>query len=288
MEEADQSIGRTESTGQKLMRVLIAPHAKQWHGDAFGVRQLDAALVFPLIRRAMKVSGSHGTRSPCTPTANGHTKAASSCRTPKTLRVRARKHEHPPITNTRRMETKLPRLAPLDESEWDDETRELLTRTQMHGRVLNIFRTLAHHPKLLKRWLVFGNHLLGKSTLPPRERELLILRIAWLRRAEYEWGQHVLIGKQAGLTDEEIERVAAGPSAAGWHEFDATLLRAVDELHAEARLSDATWQALAARYDTQQMLDLLFTVGQYDMLAMVLNSLGVQLDEGITGFPPAK
>ncbi len=85
-----------------------------------------------------------------------------------------------------------PRLEPLDEEQWNDETRELLASLRMEGRVFNIFRTLATHPKLLKRWLVFGNHILYKSTLPPRERELLILRIGWLCRAEYEWGQHAV------------------------------------------------------------------------------------------------
>jgi len=177
-----------------------------------------------------------------------------------------------------------PRLEPLAESQWDGELLEILEKSRMRGRVLNIFRTLAHHPKLLKRWQVFGGHLLNKSTLPPRDRELLILRIAWLRRGEYEWGQHAIIGKQAGLTDEEIRLIPEGPEAAGWAEQDRLLLLAVEDLHADSRLSDAVWEALSARYTKQQILDLLFTVGQYAMLAMVLNSLGVQLDEGIEGF----
>ncbi len=177
-----------------------------------------------------------------------------------------------------------PRLEPLAEEKWDDETRELLERSRIEGRIFNIFRTLAAHPKLLKRWLVFGNHILHKSTLPPRERELLILRIGWLCRAEYEWGQHVVIGRRAGLTDDEINRIKEGPDAPGWDEFDAVLLRAVDELHAHAFISDAVWESLAARYDAQQLLDLIFTVGQYNLVSMALNTLGVQLDEGIAGF----
>lgn len=177
-----------------------------------------------------------------------------------------------------------PRLEPLAEEKWDDETREMLERLKMDGRVLNIFRTLAANPKLLKHWLVFGNHILYKSTLPPRERELLILRIGWLCRAEYEWGQHVVIGKRVGLSDDEIARIKEGPDAAGWSEFDATLLRAVDELRAQAFISDAVWNALAATYDTRQLLDLIFTVGQYNMVSMALNTLGVRLDEGVAGF----
>ena len=177
-----------------------------------------------------------------------------------------------------------PRLEPLAEEKWDDETREMLERLKVDGRVFNIFRTLAAHPKLLKKWLVFGNHILNKSTLPPRERELLILRVGWLCRAEYEWGQHVVIGKKAGLTDDEIDRVKEGPDAPGWSEFDATLLRAVDDLREQAFISDAVWNALAATYDTPQLLDLIFTVGQYNLVSMALNTLGVRLDEGVAGF----
>jgi len=177
-----------------------------------------------------------------------------------------------------------PRLEPLAEEQWDDETRELLERLQIDGRVFNIFRTLAAHPKLLKRWLVFGNHILYKSTLPPRERELLILRAGWLCRAEYEWGQHVVIGKMAGLSSDEIDRVKEGPDAPGWSEPNATLLRAVDELHQQTFISDPVWNRLTASYNTQQLLDLIFTVGQYHLVSMALNTLGVQLDEGVVGF----
>lgn len=173
-----------------------------------------------------------------------------------------------------------PRLAPLPDEEIDPEIRERFGA----GPILNIFRTLAHHPKLLKRWLVFGNHVLGRSTLPPRERELVILRVGWLCRSGYEWGQHVRIARQSGVRDEEIERVADGPDAPGWSEAERALLRAADELHADQFISDATWQALGRHFDTQQLLDLVFTVGQYQMVSMALNTLGVQPET--LDFPP--
>ncbi len=179
-----------------------------------------------------------------------------------------------------------PRVPPLPDSEWKGDALELLKRMQQGGRVLNIFRTLAHHPKLMKRWLVFGNHVLAKSSLDVRERELVILRVGWLCRAEYEWGQHVIIGKGCGLSDEEIRRIQQGPDAPGWDRFERALLRAADELHADAMISDATWKELAERYNTQQLIDLVFTVGQYTLVSMALNSFGVQLDEGIEGFSP--
>jgi len=179
-----------------------------------------------------------------------------------------------------------PRIAPLDEAEWSEEQREILAPMNRDGRVYNIFKTLIRHPKLLKRWLPFANHILNKSTLAPREREMAILRIGWLCRAEYEWGQHVLIGKRAGLSDAEIARIAEGPEAPGWTPFEAALLRAVDELHEDACITDATWAALKTRYDTAQLMDLVFTIGNYTVVSMALNTLGVRLDAGIKGFTP--
>jgi len=177
-----------------------------------------------------------------------------------------------------------PRIKPLPQSEWNDETRELMESLRRDGHVYNIFGTLAHHPQLLKRWLVFASHVLNKSTLPAREREIAILRMGWLCRAQYEWGHHVAIGKQAGLSDDDINRITEGPDAAGLDPFEATLLRAIDGLHANTFIDDATWKALAERYSTQQLLDFLFTAGQYKMVSMVLNSVGVQLEEGFEGF----
>ena len=173
-----------------------------------------------------------------------------------------------------------PRVNPLPAEEIDPELRE-----RFGSKVLNIFATFAHHPKLLRRWLVFGNHVLSKSTLPARERELVILRIGWLCRAEYEWGQHVVIGKQSGLSDEEIRRITEGPEALGWPPLDRVLLRATDELHTDAFIADATWGALCEQYNPQQLMDLVFTVGQYNMVSMALNTLGVQLEPGVDGFP---
>lgn len=178
-----------------------------------------------------------------------------------------------------------PRIQPLEEAAWDAEQRDLLGPVNKGWGVLNIFKTLAHHPKLLKRWLPFANHILFKSSLAPREREIVILRVGWLCRAEYEWGQHVEIAKRAGLNNADIARIAEGPDAPGWTPLDAALLRAVGELRADARITDATWAKLSARYDTRQLMDLVFTVGNYTLVAMALNTFGVTLEEGVRGFP---
>ena len=182
------------------------------------------------------------------------------------------------------MKLDAPRLKPIPQADWSDEVQKILRPNVAQGSVFNIFKTLAHHPDLLRRWLVFGNHVLFKSTLPPRERELVILRIGWLCEAEYEWAQHVKIGKDAGLTDVEIERIKAGPNARDWNEPDTLLLRATDELRRDAFISDATWKGLIAHFDTKQLMDVVFAVGQYNLVSMALNTLGVQLDDGLDGF----
>lgn len=179
-----------------------------------------------------------------------------------------------------------PRIPPLPEASWSEELQGIVAARVMDGQVLNIYATLAHHPMLLKRWLVFGGHVLGGSTLTPRERELVILRTGYLCKSEYEWGQHARIARMVGFTDAEIARIAAGPAAEGWDPFEVTLLHATDELHARQNVSDPTWAALRARFDERQLLDLIFTVGQYTLVSMALNTLGVQREPGVEGFPP--
>jgi len=184
-----------------------------------------------------------------------------------------------------RTRLKEPRITPLPESQWTEEQQKIINPRKINGRTLNLYPTLARNPKLADRWLTFAAYILRESTLSPRDREILILRIGWLCRSEYEFGQHTLIGKQAGLTDEEILRITKGPNAPGWSPFDATLLRAVDELHADAFITDTTWDVLAKRYDEKQLLDLIMTVGQYNLVSMFLNTTGVQLDKGVPEFP---
>ena len=180
-----------------------------------------------------------------------------------------------------------PRIPPLPEAERDEETREVLDRNRMPGVEgdLNIFATLARHPRLMKRWSAFGGVLLARGEMPARDREILILRTGWNCQAEYEWGQHARIGRSAGLSDEEITRITEGPDAPGWSDFDAVLLRAADELHNDAVISDGTWAKLAERYDDKQLIEVCMVVGQYHLVSFTLNSLGVQREPGVEGLP---
>ena len=129
----------------------------------------------------------------------------------------------------------------------------------------------------------FGGKLLA-GKLPARDREILVLRTGWRCQSVYEWGQHVLIGRRAGLTDDEIERLKQGPDAPGWDPFDAALVRAADELHDDGCITDATWTVLAERYDVPQLVEVPMLVGQYHLVSFTLNSLGVQREPGVPGF----
>ncbi len=177
-----------------------------------------------------------------------------------------------------------PRLQPLTVETAEGESRAQLERAEARGgAVLNITRTLAHYPELSSAWGRFARHVLAGSSLPERERELIILRMGWNCQSGYEFGQHRRMGQEAGLTLEEVERVKDGPEHEAWTEHEAALLRAADELHADAFVSDETWSKLAERYNTHQMMDVVFAAGQYNLVSMALNTLGVQLEPGTPG-----
>lgn len=176
-----------------------------------------------------------------------------------------------------------PRIAPLAPEERDEEVETLLANAAPPGFATNIFTTLVRNRGLFRKWLPFGGKLLN-GKLPARERELAILRVGWLCQSEYEWGQHVLLGRAAGLTEEEIERIKIGAGAEGWSTLDAMILRATDELHEDSCIGDATWELLADRFDDAQMIELVMVIGHYHLVSFALNSLGVQREDGVPGF----
>ena len=182
-----------------------------------------------------------------------------------------------------------PRIPPVEPTEWTEEQsqalgmdiKELQASIGSPDKVFNIVKTLIRYPDLFKAWLGFANHVMFNSSLAPRDREIVILRIGWLCQSGYEFGQHIVIGRDAGLNDGEIKAIAEGDSAPNWSNAERTLLKATDELHADAFISDATFAELQEYFDEKQILDVIFAVGQYNMVSMALNTTGVQLDEGI-------
>jgi 4-carboxymuconolactone decarboxylase len=174
-----------------------------------------------------------------------------------------------------------PRILPAAADSLTEEQREIVAPMLARGPVLNIFRTLLNHPAAARAFLVWGGYVLSrKNTLPPREREIVILRTGFLCRSGYEWTQHVPIAKRAGLSDDEIARIKPGADAPGWSAADSALLRATDDLHREQFVSEPVWAELVRHFAEQQRMDVVFTVGQYTQVSMMLNSFGVQLDPG--------
>ncbi|MFF0081841.1 carboxymuconolactone decarboxylase family protein [Streptomyces canus] len=188
-----------------------------------------------------------------------------------------------------------PRIAPLPVRQWPPQMREALAaltppvprhpvpqKGADRPKGLNALGILARYPELTRAFNVFNGHLLFATTLTIRQRELLVLRISALRGATYEWKQHVWIARhEAGMTDEEIARVAEGPDAPGWSDEERNLLRAVDELIADACITDATWRELAAVLDEHQLMDMVFSVGAYDTIAMAFKTFKVVLDDDL-------
>lgn len=177
--------------------------------------------------------------------------------------------------------------------EWDEPVRDalgvfptardfVLNHYDSEGaRGTNGLGVLLNHPDLAKAFLTFNNHVAVGSTLSKRVRELVILRISWLRQAEYEYIQHTVLGRNAGLSDDDIRRIQAGPAAPGWDPVDADLLRATDELYTNARIEDSTWERLSAHFSVRQLMDLVLAVGCYEVLAMVFKTFSPQLEQGV-------
>jgi alkylhydroperoxidase family enzyme len=180
-----------------------------------------------------------------------------------------------------------PRIAPLPDSQWTDAQRAVVARFGPAGRETNALRVYLRHPVLAENVLPFERYISTESTLSPRHRELLILRTAALCRSEYVWAQHAATARAAGLTGADLARIAAGPDAPDWDPFEAVLLRAADELYVDSFVSDRTWRALTARYDTRQAIDAVFTVAEFTMVAGTVNSLRVAVDEGLQDRLPA-
>jgi 4-carboxymuconolactone decarboxylase len=177
------------------------------------------------------------------------------------------------------------RITPKDAD--TEELREIFSRTitTPSGHPLNIFGTLAHHPKLLKRFNVLGGFFLNSGLLPARERELIILRVGWNCQSVYEFGQHTVIGMREGLTEIEVGALTRPVGEHNWSEGDASLLAAADDLCSYDCVSDATWARLTVRWSEAELMEIIMVAGMYRMVSGFLNSIGVELDSGIPGWP---
>lgn len=184
---------------------------------------------------------------------------------------------------------RVPRIAPLERTRLSVPLRALLwvagkaaKKRTGSDQVPDVFLLLLKHPRLFWVWLRFASRLMPFGTLQRRDSELVILRVGWNCRCRYEWGQHVAIGLRAGLSAADIARVAQGSQTAGWTPQQSALLQATDELHEQQLISAATWARLAEHFKPKQLIEIGMLVGHYEMLAGVLNSVGLSLE------PPAE
>ncbi len=181
-----------------------------------------------------------------------------------------------------RIRPSAPRVAPNESpsEEVEDVLRSAISRD---GSPLNIFRTLSHHPKMMKRFNLFGGFILNKGLLPAREREIVILRVGWNAQSVYEFGQHTEIGLRCGLTAAEIDGLAGAEHA--WSADDRLLIALADELCDDDCVTDATYAGLAERWNEAELMELVVTAGFYRLVSGYLNTFGVQLDDGVPGWP---
>jgi 4-carboxymuconolactone decarboxylase len=176
-----------------------------------------------------------------------------------------------------------PRIKPSGPADWTDKAREMFAffegpEAREKGSNSNMALTLAHHPSLAFAYMKFGGRLLGAPKLSPRLREMIALYIGWRNKAEYEWVQHVAIGRDAGITDAEMEALKIGAEAPNWTDLERDVLRATEQLLSQAQVDDATWNGLAAELNTQQLIELLFVIGNYGMLSWIINAFGIQAE----------
>ena len=178
------------------------------------------------------------------------------------------------------------RIAPVPPTGNAPDIQELLDfGTEGTGGASNVFLTLARNGELFRRWMAFTAEFYTPTSLAPRHRELLVLRTAWRCRSDYEWGQHVRMGRAAGLTDAEIAAVTGDIDGAPWSPTDAALLRAADELVDDHTVAPSTWATLARHFDEPHLIEILLVVGSYIGLAGFLNAVGVEREAGVSGLP---
>lgn len=196
--------------------------------------------------------------------------------------------------------TPQPRVTPLSPADWDQDILDALgafpsslnfvyskwqeNSDDHRGRAILGF--LAHYPQLAKSFLTLNKHVAVDTLLSTRDKELIILRTTWLRRADNEFAQHIILGKRAGLESDDIERVIKGPNAAGWQNNDATLVQAVDDLVEQDRVRPVTMTALSKSYSDKEIMDMIFLVGNYSVLGSAVNSFDIPLDPGLEKHDP--
>lgn len=182
-----------------------------------------------------------------------------------------------------------PRIGPLPREEWDDAARQVFgywegPEARENGSRSNTMMTLANHPQLALAQLDFGKYLLVQSSLTPRQKELVVLRVAWRFDSQYQWAHHVHAGRQIGMTDAEFAALQQERPVDVWGQHEQAMIDAMDQLCAAGRVDDATWARLAAEMDRRQLMDFLYSVGFFAMNAWAFGAMGIELEPAFEAF----
>lgn len=248
--------------------VPVAP-AKRFKQLHFGALTLPLTLIGTLVLSACEDKST-------TASSNPDLLQESAVATPVEMEAADSAAQKPESFSPRLDEPRIQPVSGVDDPSLNAEQKAMLADRPDY----NLYKTLVHHTELYNRWTPLGRVILNNSTLAPRHREIIMLRMGWLCQSEYEWAQHARIAtaENIGMTEAEVHRIAADPDASEWTPFERTLMDMVDELRYQAMISDTTWNALRAEYSLQETMDAMFTAAQYQLVSMVLNSTGIQLD----------
>jgi 4-carboxymuconolactone decarboxylase len=184
------------------------------------------------------------------------------------------------------------RLPSPDRSEWAEQRKAMFEGklepgdpAQEEGGPPNILWTVAHHPALLEPFLAYSATLALRGVLSRRDSEILAMRASWNCRSAFEWGHHAEFALSAGISEDEIARLAASAEAEGWSDRDRLLVRAADQLHDTKTIDDETWSSLSASFEAAALVEITFVVGHYTMLSMVANATAVPLERNLVPLP---
>jgi alkylhydroperoxidase family enzyme len=176
------------------------------------------------------------------------------------------------------------RISPIDQAKLSPAALKIYDPTGAGRPIISLYRTYARHTAMAGPRQLQSFHINSKTTLSPREKDMTIVRIAWLSGGDYPWAEHIVGVRREGAAEEEIKRLSS-PGNAGWSAQEAAMVQAIDEIYAADKISDETWKALKASYNDNQILDLLVTATGYRMTAMTGNAFGVQLQDGMERMP---
>ena len=174
-----------------------------------------------------------------------------------------------------------PRIPPLAVDQLPSEFSNELSRWRY-----NLHRCLAHNPDTLLKWMPYAEHILLENKIPEREREIAILRVAWNCQCDYEWSMHAGFSRTLGFTEDDLKAIPRGPEDRHWTDIEKAVLKATDEIQATWCISDETWRVLAAEFANDQLIDLIFVICQFILVAVTLNSLRVPLEPNAELLPP--